>query len=65
MERHEKILGDDRRVYYLDCGESFIGVQICQNIELYTFCATRCMQLYDNKAVKRRKNNRRYNFTVI
>lgn len=34
--RHKEILGDNGYVHYLDYGDGFTGVYICQNLSNYT-----------------------------
>lgn len=31
-KKHEENLGDERGVHYLDCGDAFIGVDMCQHL---------------------------------
>lgn len=33
---HNKVLGGDRYIHYLDCGDSFMGVCICQKLSNQT-----------------------------
>lgn len=32
IKRHEKILGHDKYTHYLNCGDNFMGIYICQNL---------------------------------
>ena len=52
-KRHEEIGGHEAYVHYLDCGHSFTGVYVCQNLPNCTFhMGFIVCQLYLNKAVK-------------
>lgn len=43
-KEHKDTCGDGY-IHYLDFGDSFMGIYVCQLIKLYTSCAIYCMSI--------------------
>ena len=67
LQRDLRKLRGDRDVHYLDCGDDFMSVYICQNLSNYILVsAVYCMQFHLNKTVfKNLKEHEKFIFYPI
>lgn len=63
--KNQEIFVVGRNISYLDCGDSFMSVQICRHLSNCVLCGQfNASQLWHNKAVKRKEKKKNFLLTT-